>query len=154
MVAAGFGMVVGNLTSGRLSDRYSPGRVAACTQAVVVAALLLIFALAQYGWLTAGLMVVCTAGLFAVSSPLQFLILKHAPGGEMLGGAAIQVAFNLGNALGAFCGGLPMDHGLPYRYAALVGAPVVLLGYISMAIFIHRHENRPQAAAASASQGA
>lgn len=154
MVAAGFGMVVGNLTSGRLSDRYSPGRVAACTQAVVVAALLLIFALAQYGWLTAGLMVVCTAGLFAVSSPLQFLILKHAPGGEMLGGAAIQVAFNLGNALGAFCGGLPMDHGLPYRYAALVGAPVVLLGYIAMAIFIHRHENRPQAAAASASQGA
>lgn len=72
----------------------------------------------------------------------------------MLGGAAIQVAFNLGNALGAFCGGLPMDHGLPYRYAALVGAPVVLLGYISMAIFIHRHENRQQAAAASASHGA
>lgn len=29
MILAGFGMVVGNLTGGRLSDRYSPGRVAA-----------------------------------------------------------------------------------------------------------------------------
>ena len=141
MVAAGFGMVVGNLTSGRLSDRYSPGRVTATTQAVVVCALLLIFALSTHGWLSAGLMVVCTAGLFAVSSPQQFLILKYAPGGEMLGGAAIQVAFNLGNALGAYLGGLPIDHGLPYRYAALVGAPMVALGLAAMVTFVRRHEN-------------
>lgn len=86
-------------------------------------------------------MVLCTAGLFAVSSPQQFLILKYAPGGEMLGGAAIQIAFNLGNALGAYFGGLPIDHGLSYRYAALVGAPVVALGLIAMAIFIKRYEN-------------
>ena len=32
MVLAGFGMVVGNLVSGRLSDRFTPGRVAAFTQ--------------------------------------------------------------------------------------------------------------------------
>lgn len=141
MVAAGFGMVVGNITSGRLSDRYTPARVAATTQAIVVVALLLIFNLSHYGWITAGLMVLCTAGLFAVSSPQQFLILKYAPGGEMLGGAAIQIAFNLGNALGAYFGGLPIDHGLPYRYAALVGAPVVALGLIAMAVFIKRYEN-------------
>ncbi len=140
MVAAGFGMVVGNLTSGRLSDRYTPGRVAACTQAIVVVALTLIFLFAHHGWLSAALMVVCTTGLFAVSSPQQFLILKYAPGGEMLGGAAIQVAFNLGNALGAYCGGLPMEQGLPYRYAALVGVPVVALGFIAMTTFIRKYE--------------
>lgn len=142
MVAAGFGMVVGNLTSGRLSDRYSPGRVAATTQAIVVCALLLIFAFSTRSWLAAGLMVVCTTGLFAVSSPQQFLIIKYAPGGEMLGGAAIQVAFNLGNALGAYFGGLPIDHGLPYRYAALVGAPMVALGLAAMATFAYRYERR------------
>ena len=140
MVAAGFGMVMGNLTSGRLSDRYTPGRVAACTQAIVVVALTLIFLFAHHGWLSAALMVVCTTGLFAVSSPQQFLILKYAPGGEMLGGAAIQVAFNLGNALGAYCGGLPMEQGMPYRYAALVGVPVVALGFIAMTTFIRKYE--------------
>ncbi len=140
MVAAGFGMVVGNLVSGRLSDRYRPGRVAEFTQAIVVVALLLIFFFAQYGWLSAALMMVCTAGLFAVSSPQQFLILKYAPGGEMLGGAAIQIAFNLGNALGAFFGGLPMSYGYSYRYAALVGVPVVMLGFLSLYVFSRRYE--------------
>lgn len=142
MVAAGFGMVVGNLTSGRLSDHYTPGRVAGYTQAIVAAALLLIFCLAQYGWVSAALMMACTAGLFAVSSPQQFLILKYAPGGEMLGGASVQIAFNLGNALGAFFGGLPMAFGLSYRYSALVGVPVVLLGCISLLVFQFKYEDK------------
>lgn len=140
MVAAGFGMVAGNLASGRLADNYGPGRVARATQGVVAIALLLIFLLASHGWLSAGLMIVCTAGLFAVSSPQQFLILKHSPGGEMLGGALIQVAFNMGNALGAFCGGLPMAAGLSCRYAALVGVPFALLGFASLAVFCRRYE--------------
>lgn len=142
MVAAGFGMVVGNLTSGRLSDHYTPGRVAGYTQAIVAVALLMIFCLAQYGWVSAVLMMVCTAGLFAVSSPQQFLILKYAPGGEMLGGASVQIAFNLGNALGAFFGGLPMAFGLSYRYSALVGVPVVMLGCISLLVFQCKYENK------------
>ena len=32
MVLAGFGMVVGNLVSGRMSDRYTPGRVLMVSQ--------------------------------------------------------------------------------------------------------------------------
>ena len=142
MIAAGFGMVVGNLTSGRLADKYGAGRVAKYTQAIVVVALLLIFFLAGYGWVSALLMMVCTAGLFAVSGPQQFLILKYAPGGEMLGGALIQMAFNLGNALGAYFGGLPMSFGLPYRYTALVGVPLVLLGFVSLLVFCRKYERR------------
>lgn len=140
MIAAGFGMVVGNLTGGRLSDRYAPGRVANYTQGIVAVALLLIFLFAQHGWFSAFLMMVCTAGLFAVSSPQQFLILKYAPGGEMLGGAAIQIAFNLGNALGALWGGVPVGMGLPYRYTALAGVPIVLIGFLAMWLFRRRYE--------------
>lgn len=140
MIAAGFGMVAGNMISGRLCDHHRPGHVVATTQCVAIATLLLIFWLADCGWLSAALMVVCTGCLFAVSSPQQFLILKYAPGGELLGGASIQVAFNLGNALGAFCGGLPIAAGLPPRYSALAGVPFVMLGLLSFVIFCRKYE--------------
>ena len=140
MIAAGFGMVAGNMISGRLCDHHRPGHVVATTQCVAIATLLLIFWLADCGWLSAALMVVCTGCLFAVSSPQQFLILKYAPGGELLGGASIQGAFNLGNALGAFCGGLPIAAGLPPRYAALAGVPFVMLGLLSFVIFCRKYE--------------
>ena len=142
MIAAGFGMVAGNLISGRLCDRHRPGYVVAVTQCIAIAALLLVFMLADYGWLSAALMVVCTGCLFAVSSPQQFLILKYAPGGELLGGASIQVAFNLGNAIGAFCGGLPLAAGLDYRYPALLGAPFALLGFFLLFVFVRKYENK------------
>lgn len=142
MIAAGFGMVAGNLISGRLCDRHRPGHVVAVTQCIAIASLLAVFWLADYGWVSAALMVVCTGCLFAVSSPQQFLILKHAPGGELLGGASIQVAFNMGNALGAFCGGLPIAAGLPPRYAALVGVPFIVLGLLSFIIFCRKYERK------------
>lgn len=142
MIAAGFGMVAGNLASGRLSDKYGPGHIALLTLTVLVAALSLTFMLARCGWLSAMLMVVCTGCLFAVSSPLQFLILKHAPGGEMLGGASIQMAFNLGNAVGALLGAVPIEMGLDYRYPALFGMPLALLGLVCMFIFCRKYEHR------------
>lgn len=142
MIAAGFGMVAGNLISGRLSDKYGPGHVVRCTLAVLVMALLLTFALAQYGWLSAVLMVVCTACLFSVSSPLQFLILKYAPGGEMLGGASIQMAFNLGNAVGALIGAIPIQMGLSYRYPALFGLPLAFCGLVCLLVFCRKYENK------------
>lgn len=140
MITAGFGMVVGNLASGKLCDRYRPGHVTACIQTVAIASLLAIFALAQYGYVSAALMVVVTGCLFAVSSPQQYLILKHAPGGEMLGGASVQIAFNLGNAIGAFCGGLPIAAGLSPRYAALTGVPFLCIGLASFLMFSRKYE--------------
>lgn len=103
MILAGFGMVMGNLISGRLSDRYTPGKVGTAAQALICLMLLLIFFLSPYKWAAALLMCLCTAGLFAVSSPEQILIIRVAKGGEMLGAACVQVAFNLGNAIGGLC---------------------------------------------------
>lgn len=101
-----------------------------------------IFFLASDGWWSVGLMFVVTMGLFAISSPQQTLILKHAPGGELLGGACIQIAFNLGNAVGAQAGGWPLRHGLDYPYTALVGAAFVALGALVMLDFVRRYETR------------
>ena len=128
MVLAGFGMVAGNLVSGRMSDRYTPGKVGTVVQGMICVILLLIFLLSPHPWCSAILMTLCTAGLFAVSSPEQVLMIRVAPGGEMLGGACVQMAFNLGNAIGAYIGGLALSGG--YRYPALAGVPFALMGFI------------------------
>ena len=138
MVLAGFGMVVGNLVSGRLSDRYTPGTVGTTVQAMICIVLLLIFFLSPYPWLSALLMCLCTAGLFAVSSPEQVLIIRVAKGGEMLGAACVQVAFNLGNAIGAYVGGLAISGG--YRYPALAGVPFAMVGFILFLTFYKKYQ--------------
>lgn len=140
MVLAGIGMVAGNLVSGRLSDRFSPGRVAASVQSLTFMLLILIFFFASISWLSVVLMCLCTASLFALSSPQQVLLLRFSLGGELLGAASAQVAFNLGNAIGAYAGGLPLEAGMSYRYTALVGAPFALVGFVLLLIFYRKYE--------------
>lgn len=140
MILAGFGMVAGNLISGKLSDRYTPGRVGTVVQASICIILLLIFLLSPCPLLSAILMALCTAGLFAVSSPEQVLIIRVAPGGEMLGGACVQMAFNLGNAVGAYVGGIAINEGL--RYPALFGVPFAFIGFVLFYIFYKKYQSK------------
>ncbi len=140
MAFAGVGMVIGNLLSGQLCDRYKPGRIAGTIQLVSAVALLLVFFLSHYGWVSVGLMFVICGCLFGVSSPQQFLILKHSEGGEMLGGCCIQSAFNLGNAAGAFLGGIPVSLGLGFNWPAMVGVPLALAGTACLFVFHRKYE--------------
>ncbi|SQC40990.1 MFS transport protein AraJ [Klebsiella pneumoniae] len=80
-----------------------PLRIAAMTDGVIAVTLLLIFAFGEQKVASLALAFICCAGLFALSAPLQILLLQNAKGGEMLGAAGGQIAFNLGSAIG----GLP-----------------------------------------------
>ena len=139
IMLAGFGMFAGNILGGHLSDRFTPEKVVRFTLAAATLTLLGIFFGAHVHYLSVMLMTLCTACLFCVSSPQQLLILENSRGGEMLGAALVQVAFNLGNALGAYCGGLPIAHGLGYEYTALPGAGFTLLGLLTAVVYIRKY---------------
>ena len=145
VMLAGFGMFAGNIVGGHYADRFTPERVVRFTLGTACLALVGIFFGAHVRYLSLALMCLTTACLFCVSSPQQLLILENSRGGEMLGAALVQVAFNLGNALGAYVGGLPIGHGLGYEYTAIPGAAFVLLGMTAAMIYIRkypRHEQR------------
>ena len=58
----------------------------------------------------------------------------------MLGAASIQIAFNLGNALGAWCGGMPVKAGFGYEYTALPAGFFAFLGFVLLFYFWRRYE--------------
>ena len=64
----------------------------------------------------------------------------------MMGAACVQIAFNLGNAVGAYLGGLPLDACMGYRDPSLVGVFIVLLGLVCISIYVKRAKNSSQLA--------
>lgn len=87
MMLMGLGMVLGNMLSGKLSGRYSPLRIAATTDLVIVLSLVALFAFGEHKSASLVMGFICCAGLFALSAPLQILLLQNAKGGELLGAA-------------------------------------------------------------------
>lgn len=138
MIFAGLGMTVGNLVGGKCGDLYGLAPVIRFTQMLMVVSLLGTFFFVSIPWLSVLLMFVGTACLFAVSPPQQLLLLQNSRGSEMMGAACVQIAFNLGNAVGAYVGGLPVEAGMGYRYPALAGVFVVILGLAAISVYIRR----------------
>lgn len=138
IMLAGFGMFLGNLIGGRLSDRATPPRVVRTTLCVASVALLGMFFLSHIPYVTLALTMITTGALFCVSSPEQLLILENSRGCELMGGALVQVAFNLGNALGAYFGGLPIEWGYGYEYATLPGVALTLAGVVAIGAYMYR----------------
>ena len=140
MVLAGAGMCIGNFLGGKLSDKFSPALVAGMTQLTACIALLLIFFFASNPIASIILMCVCTGCLFAVSAPQQVLLIENARGGEMLGASFSQISFNLGNAIGAFVGALPVKYGLGYQYTAIPGAFFAFIGFVMLFCFYRKYQ--------------
>lgn len=139
-VIAGAGMVVGNMTGGVLSDKIGPGHTGRLLQIIMFACLLSIFLFSHITWLSVMLMCISTFCLFGVGSPQQLLLLRFSKGGDLLAGCMVQLAFNFGNAVGAYLGGIPLAEGYTYNYTALPGVIMVSIGIICYIIFCRRYE--------------
>ena len=148
MAIAGFGMFAGNLVAGRLGIRFKPSAVAVCVQASAIPILLLFFFFAHIQAAAAILMVLGTAALFGSGSPLQSDIVGYSRGGEMLGAACIQIAYNAGNAIAAWFGGKVINYTDSYMAPAVVGLPLVAVGALMLMYLYYHYERRngvPQA---------
>jgi DHA1 family inner membrane transport protein len=125
LVLFGVGLFVGNWVGGRAADRSVP-----VTLTVVLAALTVVMGLFA---LTASSPVMAVVGLvlmgafgFATVPGLQMRILTYAGSAPTLASGANIAAFNVGNAAGAWLGGLTITAGLGYASTIWDGAALSL----------------------------
>lgn len=144
MIVVGGGMCLGNYYSGVLSDRYSPTRVLMWVCVTITMSLVATYFDTFSFWTSGATIVVAATCLFALSSPMQLLLIEYSPGGELMGGAMVQIAFNLGNAVGAYLGGLPITAGHSPEASSLVGALLTSLSIVTLYVFIKRYKHVKQ----------
>jgi DHA1 family arabinose polymer transporter-like MFS transporter len=128
MMLVGLGMFVGNIIGGKLADRIAP--VAACFTLLTAMAtsLLIIYFLSGNQVMSLVMTFVAGSCSMALGAPIQILMIRSSKGAELLGASLTQAAFNMGNALGAFLGGLPIAARYSYASPELVGVSMALVG--------------------------
>ena len=136
MVLAGLGMVVGGIVGGRLTDLWKAGATAALSHGIALCGLLLVFLLPGNHATTALLTFIIGFALFFNSSPQQLLMVQAGEGGgELIAGAAVQIAFNFGNAIGSIVGGAALTAtAMNYHFTGIAGAPISLLAVILLVL--------------------
>ncbi|MFV3410135.1 MFS transporter [Bdellovibrio bacteriovorus] len=129
----GAGLVVGNIVGGKWADKH-------LNRTLVGTLLLLSLVLFGFtflmGYKLAALALVALLGFagFATVPPLQMRALEHAAEAPTLVSALNIAAFNLGNALGAWAGGVSIDNGnlITTAWTALgISLLATLVAYIS-----------------------
>ena len=147
MMLAGFGMVVGGIIGGRITDRWRHAGTAALGQAISCVGLLMVLLVPGNHATTAILTFWIAFGLFFISAPQQLLMTEAGQGGgELIAGAAVQVAFNFGNAVGSVVGGAMLtSFAMDYRFTGLGGVPLAVLSVGLLAFYSWKCEGDTEA---------
>ncbi|MFB7127053.1 MFS transporter [Kitasatospora xanthocidica] len=151
LVLFGVGMFLGNLLGGRYADRKLMPML--YTTLGGLAVVLALFTLTAHNKVAAAVTVLLVGALgFATVPPLQKRVLDQAHGAPTLASAVNIGAFNLGNALAAWLGGMVISAGLGYTapnwVGAVLAAAALLLAFWSAAL--ERRDRTREAATTSA----
>ncbi|MEV8020590.1 MFS transporter [Streptomyces sp. NPDC086554] len=121
LVLFGLGMVAGNLIGGKFADRALMPLLYISLSALAV--VLALFTFTAHNKIAAAVTIALIGALgFATVPPLQKRVLDQASGAPALASAVNIGAFNLGNALSAWLGGIVISAGLGYTAPNWVGA--------------------------------
>ncbi|MER7171030.1 MFS transporter [Streptomyces mesophilus] len=134
LVLFGLGMVGGNLVGGKFADRALMPMLYVSLGALAV--VLALFTLTAHNKIAAAVTIALVGALgFATVPPLQKRVLDQAAGAPTLASAVNIGAFNLGNALAAWLGGVVISAGLGYTapnwVGALLAASALVLAFVS-----------------------
>jgi MFS transporter, DHA1 family, inner membrane transport protein len=130
LLVFGAGLSIGNIAGGRLADRDLPRSLIGTLAALVIVLIVLgsVLPLKAPTVLVVGLL---GAAAFATVAPLQLRVLEKAgEAGRTLASSLNIAAFNLGNALGAWAGGLALERGPGLAALPLLAAGITALGLI------------------------
>ncbi|GAA2009176.1 MFS transporter [Microbacterium ulmi] len=131
LVLFGAGLVVGNWLGGRLADRSIDGTLVLFTAALVV--VLVAFGLLAGSQPATVVLLALMGGFgFGTVPGLQSRVMVYAGQAPTLASGANIGAFNLGNALGAWAGGLGISAGLGYTSPIWIGALITAAGLVVM----------------------
>lgn len=133
LVLFGVGLFVGNWAGGRLADRSIDGTLIAFI-AGMIAVLMLFALLAASQIATIALLFLLGAFGFGAVPGLQARIMHYASHAPTLASSANIGAFNIGNALGAWAGGLAISAGLGYTSPAWTGTLIAIPALVIMLI--------------------
>jgi DHA1 family inner membrane transport protein len=133
LILFGVGLFIGNTAGGKAADRNVDRTLLVVLAALVV--VLVAFALTAGNQpVTIASMVLLGGFGFATVPGLQMRVMKYANTAPTLASGANIGAFNAGNALGAWLGGVTITAGLGYTSPIWAGAGITLLGLAVMVI--------------------
>jgi DHA1 family inner membrane transport protein len=136
LVLFGLGMFLGNLAGGKLADRALMPMLFTALALLSLALLAFTFT-AQHKALAAVTLTLIGALGFATVPPLQKWVLDQASAAPTLASAANIGAFNLGNALAAWLGGVVIAGGLGYTAPNWVGAILAAVALLLSLLAAH-----------------
>lgn len=147
LLVFGAGLAIGNVAGGRLAD-HGLARALTGTLAALAIVLLGLSAVLSVKIPTIALILLLGIAAFATVAPLQLRVLEAAgAGGRTLASSLNIAAFNLGNALGAWVGGVAIDRGLGLSVLPLVAAGITAIG-LALALWSLQLDRRQAAVAA------
>lgn len=133
LVLFGAGLVLGNWLGGRLADRSVDGTLLFFISALVVV-LGLFAAFAGSGTATVIALFLMGGFGFGTVPGLQSRVMTYAGNAPTLASGANIGAFNIGNALGAWAGGIGIAAGLGYTSPIWIGAIITAAAVVVMVI--------------------
>jgi DHA1 family inner membrane transport protein len=142
----GIGLTVGNFLGGWLGDwKLMPSVIGILALLIPVLSL---FTLTSASLVPAAVTIFCWGLLaFALISPLQMRVVNEAAQAPNLASTLNQGAFNLGNAAGAWIGGLALTNGLAYRELPWIGVALAAVAF-TLSFLSHRLDVRASVARA------
>lgn len=129
LVLFGFGMTVGNLLGGWLADRGIKRALVTTFLSMILATAALAVAMPWF-WIALPLLWWVGASSAALSPAIQVRLLDVAGDARTVAAAVNHSALNLGNALGAYLGGLGIAAGWGYLSAIRIGLVMTVLGLL------------------------